>query len=186
MCHFITMILPASAPSPSLRRLADVHALALTPYANPSIDSQLIHGEYAFYATRAACDCGTELGAGGTSEPPEAGSSLDPDATRLRRKGWSDAKIDRWIQQKTVASRNRARRARTHGTPETPGAADWARFLGDALATGIDRVGLMLHWYKGDVRTEEIRFQRETVAANEISTALLRSIEEDVLYEFRS
>lgn len=104
------------------------------------------------------------------------------EAAKLRRKGWSAARIDRTLAARAEAARRRALR----GASDL-GAEEWLSLL-RAVVVAVDApyVGLLLHWYSGDVEREEFAIRRrEAVPLTAASPDLLMRIDQDVLYEFR-
>lgn len=100
-------------------------------------------------------------------------------AARLRRKGWSEAKIARAITQRDDASR----RERSRADRQTP-LIDWCNLIRDALASGAtSSLGLLLHFHSGDA--VEIK-AREVLRGGQLNEPILAAIREDVLYEFRN
>lgn len=98
MCHYITGTLPSATVPPAAMPVAESHHLQFEALANPFVQEQLRQGEGYFRLGRGMCDCGTPLG----SRDPSA-SRWRPSAkelVKLHRKGWSEAKIARWMEQK--------------------------------------------------------------------------------------
>lgn len=85
----------------AVRRLAKASLLKWEPLDNPGVIKQLRHGERYFLTTRGMCDCGTEIGVSvrtaGTLPPRDA--DISREVKKLKKKGWTDAKVDRWIEQ---------------------------------------------------------------------------------------
>lgn len=176
MCHFITAVLPGSANHAALAEIAARHGRALKPQRNPSVEEHLKSGEHYFLTTQGHCDCGTALGALGRAESKleRRKSAADNEESKLRRKGWSEAKIKRWKEQKSEHL------AKPKSTPE---ATDWEDFLKELLSSRqTPFVGLLLHWYSGPI---EGRIELQGREAANLSAEILGRMQEDVLYEFR-
>ena len=113
-------------------------------------------------------DCGTELGRLAGAEMAEQQRKV----RRLEKKGWSKAKIDRWV----------ADRSKSINRKEV---VAWVDFLTTALSSGAaDSVGLMLHFYSGSVDDETFDFGRQQVPVADIDADFLLGMEEDCLYVF--
>lgn len=180
MCRFVNAVLPDATPAPALTSIAAEHHLSIEPVFNPSACAQLRRGEGWFRIGSGPCDCDTPLGSRGVDDTTV--QAMARRVAKLRRRGWSDARVDRWREQK-FASRDR-RTSTTHG----PSALDWATFLRSALGTGETAfLGILVHWYTASLESEEIRVDaRRIVAGSEISPDLLLDLEHEILYEFRS
>jgi hypothetical protein len=182
MCHYITATLPRDADLKRLRPIIRQHKLAFTPMDNPYVQAQLPAGTYYLLATRGYCDCGTVLGCG--VRPAPAGPRESE--AKLRNKGWSEAKLERWRAEKAASAERREREAEEAARQRLSEAEEWLRFIRDMLREGAGSVGLLLHWYSGRPETERIRIAAQVrVAADELTPELLLRVDEDVLYVFR-
>lgn len=187
MCHFITTTLPAGVDAVPIGEIANRWHRVWESMPNRHVLQQLRDGETHWLTTGGRCDCGTELGAlrGDTSRTEK---QLARDLERVRRKGWGEAKIARWLEEKqrSAARReaDRQRQLRTAGSD----ALSWAGLLGTILdETGCANVGLLLHMYGGGVETERIELARQVdVPRDELGPEFLLQIEEDVLYRFQA
>ena len=169
MCHFITATLPADANIEVVGQLARRAGRIWQPVkTSPALD-RLQPGETYYYTTPNFCDCGTVLGRMGGAEIAEQQRKI----RRLEKRGWSTAKIDRW-----VADRNKSiGRSDIHA---------WFDFLTAALSSGATAsVGLLLHFYAQSVHDEQFEFHRQNVSMAEIDADFLLGLEEDRLYVFR-
>ena len=99
MCHFITSTLPSTANKDSLKPVFDKYRMAFQQLDNSSVLSQLKKGLSYFVATGKECDCGTPLGGASQNRPGEFRIE-SKELNRLKRKGWSQSKIERWVEEK--------------------------------------------------------------------------------------
>jgi hypothetical protein len=173
MCHFITATLAAEDGRSAVAIVAARFARVWEPLENPYVTAQLRRGEQYFLTTRGHCDCGTGLGAA------RRGPSLDRQIQKLKRKGWSSAKIERSLADKAGARKKKQAARRVQSDC-------WEQIIPSILVeAGVRHVGLLLHWYSGNLASERIEIVRqERVPAAQISAEFLSQIEEDVLYEF--
>lgn len=152
MCHFITATMSPSADEAALRRHAEGALLKWEPLQNPSVEKLLLPGERYFLTTRGMCDCGTSLGL--TSQRGELSPLDEADYTRdikkYRKRGWSQAKIDRWLSQ-LQSDRERKIRAATHRPDEVHSEIDrWVDFISAALqGQATEWISILLHFYHG-------------------------------------
>lgn len=171
MCHFVTLIAP-TADADAVRAVMERHGRAAYPIDNPSIRKALRDGERQYLTTRGHCDCGTVLAP--RHDTPEAfEEKLARDAERMKRKGWSDAKIARAIENRRKAD------ARPSG-----GGSDslelWNAVLHDLGETlKLPYAGLFVRFYSGAIATEAFGASRRQVAKSGQWQDALGSIEHD-------
>ena len=179
MCHFITAVLPTAEPPPLLRALVERSGLLFEPLHNPHVAGQLDAGEGYFRATDCMCDCGTGLG---SAEATESRFESRLRAIRRKKKGWSEARLRRWVEQQETNRRSAERKAAARAS--TPTAEQWAGFLTEAIDLGeATYVGLLLHWYDGSPENEAIpALRRERISISPTLGQHLAEMSEDVLY----
>lgn len=185
MCHYITATLPRDVDIDVVASRFDAHGRGFTVISNPHVAGQIEPGDRYVLTTRKHCDCGTVLGALRGSGAKSQGA-LAHQVEKLRRRGWSEAKIDRWRDQ---TGQGRARREQESGAGAQRGLQDanqWIDLLRDLLNSGAGpRIGLLLHWYRGSVESERVALKGvRRVAISTLNPDQLMGIEEDVLYEF--
>lgn len=183
MCHFVSAVLPVKAADTELDAIAHKYGKQLKPQSNVSIQAQIGPAERYFMITAAHCDCGTPLGAQLRCEAVRRGNRMD-ERKRLRLKGWSEAKIDRSLQQKHehLGILEQSKTSAGQDAMET-----WIAFLGEVLNSGkTSSIALLLHMYAGSVGDPIQLIGREVVRARDVDPAILGQMKEDVLYEFRA
>ncbi|MHC4608561.1 MAG: hypothetical protein ACYTAF_16745 [Planctomycetota bacterium] len=162
------------------RVLCARHGRELLPQDNRSVMQQAGRGCRYYSTTRGICDCDTSMGSA-TGEEEYEEDRIEKDLEKLRGKGWSKAKVDRWLQDKEKAARNRERSRRACGEA----AGEWVAFLTEFLeASGAPFVGILLHWYNGQL-SERITLKgiRE-VPLGRLTDDFVAHMEEDVVYRF--
>jgi hypothetical protein len=173
----------------ALRRIATVTELPATleKVSNPGIERQLMPGEACcavWGLDRGGCYCGTVLGAGLIAESlgRREAAQRSKKAAKLRKEGWSAAKIEAWLGQKEQAREG----GRAHGRADPGEAQKWLR-LAELVTLGAkaEYLGLLLHFYRRDVSTESFDLRFEDVTLSELDEPRLRRFEEDVLYRVR-
>lgn len=185
MCHFITATLPRGADVDAAAAVARRHGRVWVPCENPYVISQLGAGEGYFFTTSGHCDCETAVGS--LARPAPRKPRHEKQVPKLRRKGWSEAKIQRWLDEKHGTEKRRAAEAEARlGNPpfETE---MWGSLVRDLFAElAVEHVGLLLHMYSGGLETERIHLlRRQSVEPLELTPAFLLQVEEDVLYRFQ-
>jgi hypothetical protein len=192
MCDYITAILPAQADRIGLSPIVKRYHLDFSPISNAYVAEQLRAGETYHRATRHRCDCGTCLGSlTWTSEPRgESHRWLVRKVRKLQSKGWSRAKIDRWLAQRDANTRRR--KSELHAveqrvTEESVFHVErWLAILREMIQSGkTPSVGLLVHWYSRSLESEKVEIKKRCVTRlSEADSELMLHMEHDVLYEF--
>jgi hypothetical protein len=191
MCHFITGFLSADSDPKAVQRIADEFALRWIGLENPSVERHLHSGEGYYYTTKNHCDCGTALGA--LSRGIEfqyrqiSAEEVSKERQKLRKKGWTESKIERHLQaQQRARSRHQLAAIERLPTADHPVIQRWLAFVGAVRKQRVAKgIGLLLHWYRSGLQTENIAVRgRAVIRGTQLSADLLLNIEEDMLYEF--
>ena len=163
MCHYITLIVPTDDTT-ALAAIMKRHGRGAWAADNPSLAKVLRPGDRQYMMAR-SCDCGTVLGQ--QLDDAAVAIKADNEAARLRRKGWSEARITRALPR--------------------PDSLDlWVAILAD-LATGLrlPHAGLFVHFYSGGIETEDLTVTRREIGKSEDHCAALGTMTEDELTVFR-
>jgi hypothetical protein len=188
MCYYITAILPEAAELNRLRPIARNHALALKPFKNASLQELLSRYEHAFSTASGGCQCGTVLGSERQMRErvDRPHGDVERKIVRLRKTGWTEAKIERWREQHLAVDSRNQRVISEHTGQRSPEADAWVDFVKQAIFLGgAPSIGILLHWYRRMLETESIAIaRRETVSLETLQPALFLNFEDDVLYTF--
>ncbi len=172
VCYFITLI-ATTGDAAAMRAVMERHGRAASPIDNPSIRKVLRDGEHQYLTTRGHCDCGTVLAPRHDDAEKHAG-----DAARMRRKGWSGAKVARAIEDRRKAD------ARPDGG--NPDSIElWNAVLcelGEELK--LPYAGLLVRFYSGVVAAEAFTASRRNVARMTPWYAALASMQRDEVTVF--
>lgn len=186
MCHFITCLVAPGVSLLELQPLCSKYGMLFKPIDNPFVCAQLPPGQYV-RATRSVCDCGTPLGSLVAKDNQkilaEGESAHAVAVAKLKKKGWSQAKIERWQAEKEAASeRSSLQRANSSGADLN----SWCQFIkGFLVASEGKALGILLHWYSGSLDDEKIHIKSiEHLPLTEELEKNLLSIGEDELYLF--
>ncbi|MDT5120789.1 MAG: hypothetical protein QOC96_271 [Acidobacteriota bacterium] len=185
MCHYITATLPNNAKPELVASIFESHKLGFKLISNPHISTQIDDGDMYVLTTRGQCDCGTVLGfLNSTSSAKNV--SYERELRNFRKKGWSETKIQRWLEQKEQAKDKHLREDQAHAKAGIPEADKWIEFITDLLKSGCTRrLGLLLHWYHGSIESERISILgREKIKLGELKPEQLMKMKEDLIYEF--
>lgn len=169
-----------------MRRLAKLSLLKWEPLDNPGVIKQLCEGERYYFTTGGMCDCGTEIGmairmdaALGSREP-----DLSHELKKLKKKGWSESKIERWIEQTKVVATRRHEEAAARLSGPHPEVDRWIQFVSTVLKEKhAEWVGILVHWYRGGLNTEGINAgNRRWLTLAELTEDYLLNADEDTLH----
>ncbi|MEO3416788.1 hypothetical protein AAFO92_19220 [Roseovarius sp. CAU 1744] len=176
MCFFISIIVKggdAKAIDVVLRR----HGRRAMPFDNASMRNALQPDENLFLTTVGHCDCGTAL------SPTEYASGRlnnqrSKQVAKLKKKGWSATKIERWIAHRTKADE----RAEERHQINAPDSFElWTHVIDDVISVaGVHQAGILLHFYSGSLEDEVIEPMRKSVSIHDFASQL-RKINEDQL-----
>lgn len=187
MCHFVTATLPRSADAGAVASQFAAAGRGFVVIANRHLESQIDRGDQYYLTTAGRCDCGTVLGSLADSGR-DPGRDVEQEVAKLRRRGWSEAKVGRWRLQVEGDRVRRRREERGQAGRGVPSAGQWVTLVREVLGSGATpRIGLLLHWYAGGVESERIQLKSQRqVPRSELTPELLMRMDEDVLYEFSS
>jgi len=187
MCHYITATIPNKDEIASVASIFKAHGFGFELISNPHVAQQIGPQDYYILTSGKYCDCGTALGSLGDRVPAKA-VDFESQVRKLRKQGWSEAKIKRWLEQKEQTKERHLREDEALAKGGAPELDRWIMLLRELInVRQIPMVGLLLHWYHGSVESERINIQRrERFRLSEVTAERLMKIEEDVLYEIVS
>ncbi len=184
LCYYITATLPNEVNLEELKSYFDKFDMDFSPINNDNVKSQLKPNELYLRATKNYCDCDTVLGSQNRSQ--EYKKLLKSKKIRtLKNKKWSEEQIHNWIKNK-ISSKQHKTALRKTPMEIYQEIDNWMNFLHTLLNMAkIKRIGLLKHWYRAGLISEEIIIKKtESIKSKEITPDLLLNLEEDVLYEF--
>ena len=175
MCQYINVVLPADIKTDKLKPLFAKHGLGYSPFQNSFVLGQLKKNVQLVNTTTRQCDCGSVIG----SDSNQTSKGVQPkDIERLKRKGWSETKINNWMASKTKTDLQ----AQERDTERS----QWTDFLKEAIRKdNFGMVGLYIHWYDNNIFDEEITFkEKRRIPLSELQDDTLDKLQYDTLYEF--
>jgi hypothetical protein len=166
MCRFLTIAVPGKSTPPVPTEFH--RTINFAAQSNRSLTKYTPLDWTSFTATSGGCSC--NLYNPPVSEPGDR-SILE---TKYRKKGWSNAKIQRALKSSKPAP------TRSHGL------RDDVVDLVAVLARAFGEIRLSLHWYSGHVETEEFalkdagcislrRFLKDTTALGDETTIKIKA-----------
>jgi hypothetical protein len=179
MCYYVTAKVPKENNLEVLRPVINKHAFGFTSLTNSFITAQLPKESQYYRATGSYCDCDDGFGYSFHYDRTSNQNDLAKHAHKLRKKGWSEAKIKRSLQERTLARGNLR--------PGITESADrWIMFLREILSSKrTPKIGLITHFYEGDIETEDFHIKStQTLALTDLRQETILVLEDDVLYTF--
>lgn len=165
---------------PELRKVFDKHSFVWREMHNSSL-SVLLPGTIQL-PLGGQCNCSTALGTA-EHEDPRGIENMDAAIAKLREKGWSGAKIERWrVDKERAATR---RKEHLHHLMDNE-LQLWVKLIEDLLLRELTpSFALILHFYNGSIDHERIPISgMRRILLAELSANQLAQLERDVLYEF--
>ena len=146
MCFFLTMAVPAK----HAESIDETFGRGFQTFrsANPTVLAALPKGYVARVLTSGMCSCDLYARAGGAG----AASPVDHLRRKYEKRGWNEAKIVRAIKQAEEAQSKSQR-------PTSGVRADVVEGL-QKLCEMAGGVAMLVHWYNGDVDTEQLTLRR--------------------------
>jgi hypothetical protein len=179
MCYYITATIPAVSNLEVLRQVINKHGFGFTSLRNSFITAQLPKRSQYYRATGSYCDCDDGFGYSFHYDRLSNQNDLAKHANKLRKKGWSEAKIQRSLRERTLAHEKPR-----PGIPESAGR--WIKFLREILSgKQPPKIGLITHFYQGDIETEDFHIKStQTLVLTDLRHETILGLEDDVLYTF--
>jgi hypothetical protein len=177
MCIFITVIAKASDKELVSDILINAGCRAEV-IDNPSLGKRISEDEIQFISTTGHCNCDTVLG----YEPDSSSDKFAANIKKLKRKKWSQAKIDRYIvdQEKTAEKKENQKLARGGDSVEM-----WADIISTALDGGAQKLGLFFRMYSGLIVSENFEPTVRTVKFKDFEKREFRELKENEICYFR-
>lgn len=189
MCHFITMVVPPRTDLAALNEALRRHGRGVEPIENRHVVKLLKPGETYLWPSGKRCDCGTALGSLNEATRPTGPRDLRREVAKLRRKRWSETKIERWCAQMRANVEKEIRQTEEQLAKAATGAEDpdgWCALLRSLCdEAGLTYVGILLHMYSGGL-DERIAARRVTLPLDDRLAEVLFRMDEDVLYVFEA
>lgn len=178
MCHYTFYVMPCGTDRDLLHSVATKYGMSDQPAGTfvPSAPGD------AYRATGRYCDCGTALGCRLRHACyDEREAVANKDVAKLKQRGWSQTKIERWLEEKALAEEKRERHRVAAGSSQEVELQRWLGFIPALLRTGnIPWAGLYYHMFGGD---EDLIIERtEKHGLTGLTADFLRNVYEDVLY----
>lgn len=168
MCHFILVCVETDSAAAILERELREMGRRFEPDAIRAPPGGSWSPKRWFSTTTGHCDCGTAIGSG----PADV-----IDLRKPEKKGWSQAKIDRWVRDRAKAKAKRGQGASGRERDDGPTIERWTAAVETVLGRG-HQMGILLAWMSGDLIVCE---GCEEVPSGELEHTLLNA-KDNILY----
>jgi hypothetical protein len=175
VCHFITLVV-AGYSQTGLDKVMRRFGRRAQTIENQSVQNALRQDERQYLTYGQSCDCGTVLA---RDHNMQVGLEVHH-TSRLKAKGWTDSKIQRWLEDKS----------KKDGF-EHEAAIDGLQLWKDATDAilelpGVSATGLLLHNYQGSVEDEQFDVARRLVDKKLFDDCLAHFKEDELLMTQRT
>lgn len=178
MCNFVTYIFETQEDSMLAKKYLESSAPTL--YKINSKDKN-IENKYALELS--GCYCNTVLIRGGKKKEK---MDYSHEILLLKKKGWSDSKINRWLEEKS-REKVKAKRIEDHTYLGKHEAEEWMKQVKEILKlVKSKKIEIIVHWFTNNPRKES--FEIEEVFERNIVTCIaddFKGYNERDLIEFK-
>ena len=181
MCFFLTAYLKTGSDIKAVREMAIDHNLAWEPIKNDSIANQLESGVTQYLTTKGICGCYLSP-TGHWWVMNKKDSDIEKKIKKLQKKGWSESKIIKWVEEKEKDINRKLDSLVTSGLD----GKNWLSFLKEVFESGsADSIGVLFHFY-GDLEKEVIDLIDETShRIEDVDEWFLQNLRVDHFYWFK-
>jgi len=185
LCYYITSTLPEGTILQDLKPIFEEFNMYFSPIDNKKVKSQIRPGELYFRTTKDYCDCDTVLG---SNNPLQEYEKLlrSKKLKSLKKKKWSNEQIQDWIMEKIKSKSHKTGFQKKIPSERDQELKKWMDFISSLLKFHkLKRIGLLKHWYNTNLEDEDLKIKEtKRISIDELNSAFLLNLEEDVLYEF--
>jgi hypothetical protein len=116
---------------------------------------------------------------------PEASRVGKGEIDRLKKKGWGERKIQRWIADRDKNAEKTKIKYDNLANGKHSDVENWRQYFQKVFSDPqIGHLGLLLHWYSNGLEDERITIkQRKRIQVNDLTVEVLLTMEEDVIYD---
>ena len=174
MCRFATILIERDSFNENLKGIFEKHSFAFRKYENDTL-SHLLNNHFIFINTTTGdCDCGSVLAC--NPEQVDYEKELEKEIARLKRKKWSDSKIDRYLKQRKPNPKEKEFEEETE---------KWIKLFSELLENErVGLVGVLIKDYEYSIMDEKFdKIETGLIKLNEINQVLFENLENDRLYK---
>jgi len=186
MCIFVKATLSPDADIEKVKTIARSCGLAWKQIkSGPTLD-QLKDGETSFLTTVGFCDCSTDLGSAHYEKPEVPKDNINKQIIKLRKMGWGESKINRWIEEKEKHKKRQDREEQNYGDPHEE-TNFWMEFVSKVLEGELSQwVGILIYNDMVFRTYEEYEIINNiNVSLKKLSRDYLLHMKENTIYRFK-
>ena len=172
MCKLVSLVLENNIPNEKYKFFLEKFAMEFKKILNVDLQNQLAVTEFCIKPTKRTCDCNSGLGS-----KLMTGEAEKFDDNYFINLGVSKEYLDELKQEISIDENNQKKDTDR-----------WLLFIKEFLENfKLNKVGVLLHYYSGDMGTEKIKIHEKLyVNLNEITTETLSNLQYDKIYYFTS
>jgi hypothetical protein len=182
MCHFITAICSSKTKLSDINLIGETYGLQFEDCDNEHITKQISKTEKYLLKKSKMCDCGTNLGES-SSKNDNTERVQKSEIDKLKKKGWTETKITRYLADKKKSDEKAAQQNDTILNRQSNELDNYVNFIKDLLKKSDSEIfGLLLHWYSKGPDNENIKLAaRKNISFKTLTALDLKTLEEDTL-----
>lgn len=174
MCQFNLMVIKKESDPESLKSIMLENGFGYLAFENQSLTNQLGTDIQQILTTSLHCDCGSILGI----EHHALSNDLEKEKRKLRKKKWSEAKIERYLNNRLIEHTKKEYESELGNQAE---ANKWIKII-SILVEQKGKVGILFHQFGGSIGKEEIEILKiNRVSIEFFNEELLRNFKENQL-----
>ena len=194
MCQFISLILRDRGKAEAYSHILELRKRGLCVADEIPALKHLKPGEFLAYPQGKSCDCGTALGSYSQhfTDKRTSQHEIDSMTKPLKKKGWTQSKINRWLEEREkYVSREARLEKQRHGhldEIENPDPDGWVETISQLLEVSNEKyAGILLQWSPGNKDFEKALSskRRKLNISNDVGLELYK-MDEDIVYEIHS
>lgn len=176
MCQFNLLIVDEESKGENLEELFLENGFGFKELNNKSLQGQIGSNMKIILTTKGHCDCGSIVGI--NSHGSIQKNEVDKEKKKLRKKKWSESKIERYLSDK-LKGQNKKEESRELGDKVEEN--NWIR-LSQMLGSRMGKFGIVFHQFSGLIEEEEIEIEQTNQFSIELlSKGELRNFKENQL-----
>jgi len=181
MCIFIHAAVPKDTDIQRLTPVFKQHGWRVTLAENESLQKQM--PEDIVLRLTGVCDCSTVLGRQRPEILEDDLKKPTDEVARYKRKGWSQAKIDRAMADKM---RHQETQTEVDKSQQTRQLSAWISFIEDVLQQKTaSKFGVLYHMFNGSLVDDKVIIRHVHTNSTKNLERHLSLMEEDSLYWFK-
>jgi hypothetical protein len=177
MCTYISVVLPKTANLEACRTLFIENKLALEMMEPEGAPDGVLSTENYYFTCAGHCDCGTSIGSVRTESRATPDTHEISVRSNLRKKGWSETKIKRRLQEleKTTSKNERAKEGKVSGGEDE--IDRWMTLINDIVSNELaTHIGVTVNDYTGPISNPKFALKRVNTSPSKLTSVSLERL----------